>query len=512
MSKRIGFFYNGKWLVGLLALVTLVGTLWFTREFGAGLTPDSAAYISTAKNMLAGRGLILFDGSPLTVWPPLYPFLLAATQLVSGTDAIVVARFINAVLYALIVFLSGLLFLRHLKSRFLALLATVSVALSATLLEVVLMAWSEPLFIFLVLLFLLSLDVFETKRHFIWLLVAALAAGLAAVTRYIGVILIPMGLANVLLLSPSDLKTKLRSGILFLFVALIPTGLWSWRNYLLIGMPFGGRGISRFTIDDNLSLTFDTILNWFVNVELVSNRFLVLILGIIVGICIGWVVAQNFKESQERIKRLVPTVMVLIGYLVFLNYSSSTMNLDPIDDRLLAPIYVPLAFLIFLLLDWLAHSFVKTWTWRWGAWLVVVLVGFLWLGYLAGTYQAVWANYFRLRGWGYNSGSWRASEMARFIRENPSSITDCQVYSNGSDALYVTTGVESRYPPDKSRSAQMNDLLKRAAIPYNGQICLVWFDGIRRAYLLTPEELQVIVQLTQTEKLRDGAIYRMDVK
>src|SRR5262245_36042527 len=68
-----------------------------TARYGAGLTPDSGCYVSVARNLAAGRGLVPHSGSPFVEWPPLYPLLLALPAL-GGIEPIAAARVLNAVL------------------------------------------------------------------------------------------------------------------------------------------------------------------------------------------------------------------------------------------------------------------------------------------------------------------------------------------------------------------------------------------------------------------------------
>ncbi len=60
----------------LAAGLVAVGTL-----AGAGLSPDSVSYVSAARSFASGQGLQVFTGDPLTDWPPLYPLLLSVFGL-----------------------------------------------------------------------------------------------------------------------------------------------------------------------------------------------------------------------------------------------------------------------------------------------------------------------------------------------------------------------------------------------------------------------------------------------
>ena len=59
------------------ALVVFFGT----SRFGIGISPDSVNYISCARELIKGNGFISYDGTPFTLWPPLYPTLLGILGL-----------------------------------------------------------------------------------------------------------------------------------------------------------------------------------------------------------------------------------------------------------------------------------------------------------------------------------------------------------------------------------------------------------------------------------------------
>lgn len=64
----------------LLAALSALGVvLVLARQivYGAGLASDALEYLAIAGNVLAGEGLTYLSGAPATLWPPLYPLLLA---------------------------------------------------------------------------------------------------------------------------------------------------------------------------------------------------------------------------------------------------------------------------------------------------------------------------------------------------------------------------------------------------------------------------------------------------
>ncbi|OUC07239.1 hypothetical protein RY27_16060, partial [Litorilinea aerophila] len=81
------------------------GAVLYATAWGLGASPDSAAYIGVARNLLAGRGLGVPFGQtadvPLTHFPPLYSLALALVGGLSGTDPWLSGRWLQAALLAL---------------------------------------------------------------------------------------------------------------------------------------------------------------------------------------------------------------------------------------------------------------------------------------------------------------------------------------------------------------------------------------------------------------------------
>jgi hypothetical protein len=173
-----------------------------TYLYGAGLSPDAVTYISVARELTAFNGFITSDSNYLVEHPPLYPLLLAAFSMISFTDPLDIANILNAVLFSLIIYFSGILFRDFLVEKnqiLIALLATTFVLVSSPLIQVSSFAWSEPLFIVLVILTFIKLRTFPESGSTKSLLLVAIIVSLACLSRYIGITLIPAVILGILL-------------------------------------------------------------------------------------------------------------------------------------------------------------------------------------------------------------------------------------------------------------------------------------------------------------------------
>src|SRR5262249_18337943 len=124
---------------------------------------------------------------------------------------------LNASLFAAIVCLAAFLIRAWGGSMGLALVGAMFAFVSKPLFEVSLMAWSEPLFVFLTMIWLLAGAHYFRERTWSWLTAFALATAAASMTRYLGIAVILTGIATPLLVQ-RERATRWRQ---FLFCGLV---------------------------------------------------------------------------------------------------------------------------------------------------------------------------------------------------------------------------------------------------------------------------------------------------
>ena len=93
-------------LFGTAACLTAV---WATRQYGLGVSTDGVDYMFTSLNIVKGNGFISYNASPYSLWPPLYPILLAGFQVFSGFDPLLAAAALNIITGILLAFALGFL-------------------------------------------------------------------------------------------------------------------------------------------------------------------------------------------------------------------------------------------------------------------------------------------------------------------------------------------------------------------------------------------------------------------
>src|SRR5665647_3445847 len=140
----------------IAAAIGFIVIMLFTDYGGIGISPDSIAYTSAARNFVAGNGITDYSGSPLVIFPLFYPFFLGLVMFITQSDIITIAPVLNGLMFAALIFLSGTLIERFkYKTNWYKRIILIITAFSPSLIEIYSMLWSESLFILLVLVFIL---------------------------------------------------------------------------------------------------------------------------------------------------------------------------------------------------------------------------------------------------------------------------------------------------------------------------------------------------------------------
>ena len=251
----------------LLALLALLGTglvLLATSRYGAGLASDSVGYIATARNLMAGSGLLLYDGTPLLAQPPLFPALLALAGGLIKTDPLLLVSAVNALLFGLIVYFGGILAFRCLSGYpIFAFIGTLAILVSVPLFTVSIIAWSEPLFILFVVLSLLFADSYLEKNDKVSLTLLSISVALSFLTRYIGAVLVIWAAVIVMATFRGSFKIRMAHLVVFAMAPAVSIGTWLVRNYLVSGTPLGPRASSVHTLS-RIPARMKNLVSWYV--------------------------------------------------------------------------------------------------------------------------------------------------------------------------------------------------------------------------------------------------------
>lgn len=341
----------------LLALL-LVGA--HTAVHGLAISMDSLSYLEAARHLVSGHGLVTGDfeltgpeRQPLTLWPPLYPLLLAPLQWLAGLIGEPLERVaipLNAVLLGISMLLTSHLVADH-HGRWPALAAAVALALLPATQVVYSYAWSETLFMPLVLAAYLCLarylaDPGRGARR--WLPTAALLLGLACGVRYAGLGFLPALLLAVVLFPMLPVARRMRHALLALALALAPLLPVLLRNLALTGTLSGGeRGLPEFRLASDVAHLGRLL---YADVFGLPTPLSVLLLLTLTWLLTRLVLRRSAANppSPESADGLWLPVLWTASYLGFLLLSRNLQEVD-LDSRMLS-VVMPYLLLIGLAL------------------------------------------------------------------------------------------------------------------------------------------------------------------
>ena len=349
---------------GGIVLVVLALSLALATRHGSAVTPDSVQYLSAAQAFANGEGLTtsiteLHTGAvrePFALWPPLYPILLGTGMRLGWTGA-EAARWIALVAALLGTALTGLLTLRLAGLG----AARAAVVLYGTLFSTTMtgsFVWSEPVFVVFVLASLLfaARGIVHHPRELESLFWAGLCAGLAMLTRYMGVITIVgigLGLAWVSShLPPRRVAWRLAA---FLVPAAAPNLIWLARNRIITGGIFGpvrphtAANMDGTLVETVLTLARDSFfpLDRLAGTTAQFGAVCGVLALVFFAIAFGFGARHlRFPDDEARSGLGIVLWAYVMIYLAGLAYFVTRIKLDPVNTRYLAPVYPVLVVLL----------------------------------------------------------------------------------------------------------------------------------------------------------------------
>jgi len=508
-----------KKLLGVLLVLSFIGggIIWFASSpYGIGLSPDSVTYIAVARHVLQGQGLTGYDGMPHTEQPPFYPLVLASAAYVSGSDPLQVARPVSVALVVVIIFLSGLLFLKYLKQfPELAVLGAVAIVVAPPVINVGRMAWSEPLFISLMLLSLLLAHCYLKEGTIPSLALFALSLALTSLTRYIGFAFLAVGAFVVMSRKKDSMRAFFCHFTVYLLWGGLLPALWLARNFLVSGSLFGTRAPAESSFLQNVSVTIWKIWRWYFPPGL--NKWIWIVVLVMLGelSLINIHKRWNFVKTRDSLlfQELASLLLYVTIYALALVAAASQVAFDQIGDRLLSPLYPISTLLLWLFLAWsiVYFSDLRDWKTQSRTRVLLALVLIIWLIYPASKSRTL-INLMRTEGRGYNNPGWRHSRVLQYLKDHQDALkTQCSIYyTNDPQAFYLFINRPSILSPQKRiyRSSQTISLEHlRGRWPKASPACLVWFAYTGRTYLFSPEELRTIARMTPIVHFDDEEVY-----
>lgn len=509
-----------------LLAVSLLGMAFafvVTFRYGAGLATDGARYLSTAENLINGKGFIEYLGVPLTQFPPLYSILIAIVGFITQADVFFVAQYLNILTFGLTIWLAGKFFRKLFPDNVLYAYAGSGVFVtSVSLLRMASNILSDLLFLALTIVFLTAAtDFIETpSRKNLWTL--GLLCAVSPLLRYAGLTHILTASLIVLLMRRKErLKGILQAGMFGLLTSL-PILLWVYlHNYLQTGILFGRRLPPN--PQGNLETTIEKAVHWFVPYSITDRIPQWLIIASLLLVLITGNRIADWKNWGRQItnSKFLPSLIFLLLYVnvLIFNVSYSEVRWRFMDriHIIILPSLMAIGFLTFReLLPFYLRRF-PTKTLRTAA----VIIFVFWLAYpLNGIQETLRNAYHNGETSEYNIYNTRAqheSGIRDFVESLPIAPED-KIYSNYEPLAWfyarrtifkLPQGPVSPEPPDP------DEVLKNYPDwpGEDGSGYVIWMKELGfKEYVLSPEQLASKANFEPLFFSKQGDVYRITPK
>ncbi|MEI6086091.1 MAG: hypothetical protein WCR66_00785 [Bacteroidota bacterium] len=497
MTKKIITFISDHWDALAASVVGCIVIYYLTRFGGIGISPDSVAYSTAAINLKEKGALIDFNGLALVDFPAGYPIFLSLPYYLTGVSPILLAPFINAFLYAGVILMSSCI-MQSFQGvhRWYRIAILILLASSPCLWEVYGMIWSETLFLFLVLLFMLAWKKYSNHKTIFSLILFALVAAYAFVTRFAGITLIATGIALILFDGSLLIIKKLKHLALFFLTGISLVLINLIRNHYTSGTLSGVREKAIRSVADNL-LDIGTVLGgWFpfIGEHAIAGAIVFCFLVVFAALQILYrIMQQQFYSKNETV-----VYGFFLVYSIFIVAISSISRFEELSSRLLSPMYVPMI--------WVATSWVPDYIQKrtknirmvmlLGA--VIIFIAFFKNQYYqnAGNWEGI--AYAGIPG--YSEKQWKESPTIKYINAYKDSM-NAAIYSDANDGLFYLTGVKSFPLPHKEIEIEKKKFLDHPTL------IIVWFnDGVNND-LIDLHFINKHKNLKATKTFEDGVMY-----
>jgi hypothetical protein len=483
-------------------VASLAGFLFiyfYSRHGGIGVSPDSVVYMSTAANIHDHGTINDFTGLPMMDFPAFYPIFLSGIMWITGMGCMQFAVALNGLLYALLIWLCGWIMQRFsYRSGIYKWALLVIIVLGPCLLEVYSMVWSETLFLVLFLFFMIAVHRYFRTHGVQQLLLMAVLAALACVTRYAGITFIGMGL--LLLLCDGSLPVRKKAVHMTLFGLVSPVlfALNLYRNRLVTGTLTGFRekGVTPFSANlHDFGVVFCDWMPFFNGRYSPASIVACFLLLTLTGIFLYRLLSRREFFSFENI-----ALSYFIVYSAFILTTATISRFQRLDSRLLCPLFLPWL--------WGASSWIPAALGRlrpvrrrtWGLAAIAVACCFGW-----GEWKDHVENWTGIRDAGipgYTEDSWTKSETMDYVRKHKTQMESVgTIYSNAFEGLWFLAGVRSDLTPHKDMPDDIHDMM------VGSQFSVITFDDAENLDLIDLEYISRYKRVENHLQFKDGTIY-----
>lgn len=474
----------------------------FTRHGGIGLCPDGVVYTTTAQNLCVNGTLTDFTHRAMINFPAFYPLFLAGIIFLTGLKPLIFGPFLNSFLFAVVIYTSGYIMQNFTyRSKWYKCAVLSCIVLSPGLLEVYSMMWSETVFIFLLLAFVISMHKYLQTHARSSLVTAAIIASVASVTRYAGITIIGAGIIFILLDMKSSLRQRLKDLLLYGLISPVLLIINLIRNYFVSGTETGMREKSLVGLSRNIHDAGSVFNDWVPFLH-EHNSFAGLTTLILIFLLII-VSVRHFIDNRRFASYESMAAVFSLLYISFMIVMASISRFETLDSRFFSPAFI---FLVWSCSSWIIslpkkiNSSTKKW--------MTILGSVIFLSFQYGQLDADYETWDGVKDAGipgYTEDQWRYSQTVKFIEKNRFLFRKgYTVYSNAYDAVYFFTGEPGKFLPNKEFDYGVKSFMD------DPHCYAVWFTDGEDFDQVDMNFITHVKKMKLVQRFDDGSIYEYD--
>ena len=483
----------------IFAFMAFMLAILFTRHSGVGMSPDSIVYLSVARNLVSTGLPVDYTLQPMIDFPVFYPWFLSVADVITGTDPLVLGPYLNGILFAGTVILSGhLIGQEDRNNTFYQRIILFSITLSPVLLEIYSMLWSETLFIFLTLVFIAAFKKYFSGRKLVQLSVCAVIAGIACITRYAGITVIATGMM-LLVFDPGLTPGKKVVHVTWftgLSSAILALNLW--HNLRAEGLMTGPREAGITPLSENIRYYANVIFEWLslpARFQLWYPAIALMLFLVIAGLFLK----RAYQKHNYTATGNIFAAFVIV-YTVFIIGISTLSHFEQINNRLLSPLFIPLLIAITFRMPAYLNGLKKEF--RLPAFIGVSLLIVVFQVGQAVRSAELYREAVRYGVPGYTDNSWKNSPVASFIRGHHNAFDPrYNIYSNAHEAVYFTGNLRSFSLPHVIDKEDILSFFREKGM------YLIWFNQVRDPELIGLQSIRKNADLVKKYVFKDGTVY-----
>ncbi|QUI21570.1 glycosyltransferase family 39 protein [Vallitalea pronyensis] len=495
-------------LITIVFIIPMVYTIVYAiiPSTGAIYTHDSIAYTYGAKTWLEGKGMLYFGyKTPIIQWPPLY-ILWMTIPIRLGMEPALFVRLMNPLLHVLLVIVLAKWLCKHMHHKWMVYVGVVLVTFSIPMLHVMRFIWTEPVFIVLFVMACVCFHNYVVGHQLKWLMIAAILSALCWLTRYMGVTLL-MTCTIYMLCLEQPIRKKVGHVFLYGTIASMPMVIWVMRNLFISHTFTGSRGIHKIPLLTNIRKSLHILYVWFAPGDS-ANGWVVLLI-IVITIAVAFCVKRCWRNGHKSHSSMGAMLILFIGlYSAILLFIASHYAMDPLNDRMWVPIYMPVIWLLLIVVDQLFDHDAMLSVGRLGSWCVTLSM-----------VVTIFINVYQMTHYIKHKDEFHeAKEGYRFYGEESAMIPYIQDMGLGKDDVIMTnnpalltfnTSIDCRWTP-KRRSIALYEYPAIMGSIHGKQVYIAWFGKPDHATFYTVDELKHYHTIKAVKTFHEGSIYKID--